>query len=176
MKGFPLRARYLIFTTSFLSISALVFADSYPSKPKDVLAKYLELDSEAAGLSTSTWPELGAYTTWTQAPTWDTFMVIQRYEIGKVLTGSTRAQVNVTYYPLGKLTSTFEANTQPETVYYHLNKVAGVWRVDTPELIPHVAWPVMRKRLEAASAKDAAAKKSNGALISQINAVAANLK
>lgn len=145
--------------------------DAYPKTPKDVMEKYLALDADAAGLSDSTFPELGRYTTWTSAPAWDNFVVIDHYQVGQVLVGTTRAQAMVTYQPLGNMTTAFTPNVQPETVAYHLNNVNGHWKVDSPQLAPHVAWDVMKRRLEAAGAKDPKIKKVNDDLIARIIAV-----
>lgn len=157
---------------------AVVFASgcrsqnaSQPASAQAVIEKFLQLDSDAAGLSKETWPEFAQYTTYTEAPSWDTFIVIDRYELGPVTVGSTRATAQVTYYPLGKLTNTFTPDTHPEVVTYHLNLVGDQWKVDSTQLIPHIAWDVMKRRLEAASAADAKVKATNDALIAQISAV-----
>jgi hypothetical protein len=150
-------------------------ASTSAGSPQAVIEKFLQLDSDAAGLSPSTWPEFSQYTTYTEPPKWDTFMVIDHYTLGPVTVGSERAQAQVTYYPIGKLTDHFVADTQPETVSYHLNQVDHQWKVDT-QLIPHVAWDVMKRRLEAASLTNPKAKPTNDALISQISTVKQNLK
>ena len=143
----------------------------YPSSPKALVEQYTRLDAQAAGLSAETWPELGQYTTFPVAPKWDSFVVIERYEIGKVLEGHTRAQVRTTYYPLGKLSDKFIPGTQPETVVFFLNKVKDEWKVDSPALIPHVSYDVMKKRLNANSAANPKEKMANDALLQQIEAV-----
>jgi hypothetical protein len=154
------------------SLTTQIRADeTYPKTPKDVMEKYLALDADAAGLSDSTFPELGRYTTWPSAPAWDNFVVIDHYEVGRVLVGTTRAQAIVTYQPLGTMTTAFTPNVQPEAVTYHLNNVNGSWKVDSPQLVPHVAWGVMKRRLEAAGAKDPKVKKVNDDLIARIIAV-----
>jgi hypothetical protein len=149
-----------------------VGADSrdYPSTPKAVIERYLQLDAEAAGLSAATWPELGQYTTFPQAPKWDTFVVIDHFEIVKILEGHTRAQVRVTYSPLGQLSDKFTADTKPEMVVFFLNKVRDQWKVDGPPLMPHVSFEVMKKRLIAGSTANPKEKKTNEALIAQISA------
>ncbi len=123
-------------------------ASDYPSTPKAVMERYLQLDADAAGLSVATWPELGQFTTFAQAPKWETFVVIDRYELGKILEGHTRAQVKVTYFPIGTLSDKFVANSAPELVVFFLNKVHNQWKVDSPPLMPHVAFEVMKKRLK----------------------------
>jgi len=82
-------------------------ADSYPSTPRALVETYMRLDAEAAGLSPATWPEIGQYTNFPQAPKWETFVVIDRYDIDRVMEGHTRAQVRVTYHPLGRFSDKF---------------------------------------------------------------------
>jgi hypothetical protein len=148
----------------------------YPSTPKAVIEKYLQLDAEAAGLSESTWAEMGPYVAWLHPPPWDTFVVIDRYEITKVIQGSTRAQAWVTYHPIGRLSDTFAADTQLEKVVFYLNKVKGQWKVDSPVLTPHVSVEVMTRRLEAKSASDPKVKKANDDLLNQIMAARQSVK
>lgn len=145
--------------------------DGYPSSPKALVEQYARLDALAAGISAETWPELGQYTTFPQAPKWDAFVVIERYEIGKVLEGHTRAQVRMTYYPLGKLSDKFIPGTQPETVVFFINKVKDQWKVDSPALMPHVSYDVMKRRLGANSAANPKEKAANDALLAQIESV-----
>jgi len=136
----------------------------YPSTPRAVLEKFLQLDADAAGISSETWPEIARYSTWPGWPAWENFVVIDHYTIGKVMQGSTRAQINVAYQTLGQLSDKFVEDVKTENVAYHLNKVQGQWRVDGPQLPPHVSFDVMKRRLAAAPN----AKASNDALIQQI--------
>lgn len=164
----------------FLSMAGLcagapAAADNYPSTPKTLVETYMRLDAEAAGLSPSTWPELGQYTNFPQAPKWESFVVIDRYEIGNALEGHTRAQVRATYHPLGQFSDKFTPGTSPEPVIFYLNKVQGQWKVDTP-MMPHVSFAVMKKRLDARSAANPKEKKANDALIQQIENVRAAMK
>ncbi len=145
-----------------------IAASDYPSTPQALMERYLQLDAEAAGLSAATWPELGQYTTFPQAPKWDTFVIIDHYEIGKILEGHTRAQVRVTYTPIGQLSDKFTADPKPEMVVFYLNKVQDQWKVDSPPLMPHVSFEVMKKRLNQASAANPKGKKANDALLAQI--------
>jgi len=151
-------------------------AVDYPSQPTAVVEQYARLDAEAAGLAPETWPELGQYTTFPQAPKWDTFVVIDRYEIGKAMEGHSRAQVRVTYHPLGQLSDKFIPDTKPELVVFYLNKVQGQWKVDSPALMPHVSFEVMKKRLNTNSAANPKEKKTNDALVQQIEQARQNLK
>lgn len=170
-------ATYVALAASLILAGPLPAASNgYPPTPKGVMEKYLRLDAEAAGLSASTWPELGQYTTWPQALAWDTFVVIDRYQIGKVIQGHTRAQVRVTYQPLGQLSDQFVPGTQPEAVVFYLNKVNGRWKVDGPALMPHVAFEVMKRRLEAKSTSDPKVKKANDDLLRKIVVARESLK
>ena len=160
----------------FGAVSVNAATVPYPSTPKALVERYLQLDADAAGLAALTWPELGQYTTFPQAPSWDSFVVIERSEIGKVLEGHTRAQVRVTYYPLGKLSDKFVPDTKPEMVVFFLNKVQNQWKVDSPPLVPHVSYAVMLKRLNANSTANPKEKKTNDALLQQIETVRQQVK
>jgi|GEM_PF-1832948 len=157
------------FLLAFVSCSKST--SGYPDQPKEVLNAFLQADAQAAGLSTSTWPEVALYTTWKKAPSWDKFVVISGYEVGDVRTASTRAQIPVTYHKLGSMSATFVPGPGVEQVTFYLNKVDGQWKVDLPELAPHVTADVIRRRLNAASTTDPKTKAANDALISQIGAV-----
>ncbi len=162
----------LMFTISF----AWAAANGYPSTPKAVIERYLELDAEAAGLAAETWPELGQFTNFPQAPKWETFVVIDRYELGKTLEGHTRAQVRVTYHPLGQLSDKFTVDTKPENVVFYLNKVQDQWKVDSPPLMPHVSFEVMKKRLNVNSSANPKEKRANDDLLHQIEAALQSVK
>ena len=144
---------------------------NYPVSPKELIERYLKLDADAAGLAPETWPELGQYTSFPQAPKWEAFVVIDRYEITKIMEGHTRAQVRVTYRPLGRLSDKFTPGTAPEPTTFYLSKVQDQWKVDSPPIMPHVSFEVMQKRLNAKSATNPKEKKANDALIQQIESV-----
>lgn len=152
------------------SMAGMAQAKEKPLSARGVLEKYLALDADAAGLSQQSWPEFSRYTTWVTAPSWDGFTIISRYEVGRLMEGHTRAQATVTYYPIGKMTTTFAAQSKPESVLYHLNKVGNDWKVDSPQLPPHVDYNVMKRRLEKRSTDDPKAKPANDQLIAQIEA------
>ena len=148
-------------------------SSEYPKDPKGVLSAFLEADSQAAALSPQTWPDLARYTTWHDAPKWDKFTIVDRIEIGDIRTGSTRAQITVTYHDLGVMSaSSFASHPAPEDVVFYINQVNGQWKVDLPQIMPHVSWPVFQKRLNDASATDPKMKAANDALINQIAAAA----
>jgi hypothetical protein len=140
----------------------------YPATPRAVVEAYLRLDADATGLSPSTWPELARYTNYPESPKWESFVVIDRYEIEKVLEAHTRAQVRVVYYPIGQLSDHFVPDAAPEHVIFYVVLSQGQWRVDSPPALPHVALDVMRKRLNASSAANPKLKKANDALLQQI--------
>ncbi len=166
-----------IFFIGFWAGTGLWAAEApYPATPRAVVEEYLRLDAEAAGLSPATWPELGRYTNFPQAPNWESFVVIDRYEIEKVLAAHTRAQVRVTYYPRGQLSDHFTADPAPEHVIFYLIFTQGKWVVDSPPGMPHVAFLVLKKRLNASSAASPKLKKANEVLLQQIESTHSNLK
>jgi hypothetical protein len=156
--------------------ASVATADNYPATPKALVETYMRLDAEAAGLSPATWPELGQYTNFPQAPKWETFVVIDHYDIDRVMEGHTRAQVRVTYHPLGRLSDKFVPGTAPEPVIFYLNKVQDQWKVDSPPIMPHVSFEVMKKRLNTNSAANPKEKKANDALIQQIEYARSTIK
>jgi hypothetical protein len=165
------------FVAIFLATASWSAPDTgYPKTPKEVMAGFLRLDADAAAIVPETWPELGRYTTWPAYIPYKKLIVIERYEIGRIQQGSTRALITVTYHPIGVLSDKFEENTAGETVGYHLNKVDGEWRVDSPQLAPHVLFNVMRQRLDKASAASAKVKPTNDALITQIETARQHVK
>jgi len=154
----------------------LVASESYPSTPKALVETYLRLDADAAGLSPATWPEIGQYTNFPQAPKWPAFVVIDRYDIGNVLEGHTRAQARVTYHTIGRLADQFTPNAKLENVVFYLTKVQDQWKVDSPPIMPHVSYEVMKKRLNTSSAANPKTKKANDALLQQIESARTALK
>jgi hypothetical protein len=171
-----LRASDLVFIGLWAGAGVWAASAPYPATPKAVVEEYLRLDAEAAGLSPSTWPELGRLTNYPQAPKWDSFTVIDRYEIEKTLEGHTRAQIRVTYHPLGQLSDHFTPDTKPEHVVFYVNLAQGQWKVDSLSGMPHVSFNVMKKRLNASSAANPKMKKANDVLLQQIESARATLK
>jgi hypothetical protein len=167
-----------LFLAGFLIgiVPAGAASGSYPTSPKELIENYLKQDADAAGLAPETWPELGQYTNFPLAPKWETFVVIDRYEITKIMEGHTRALVGVIYHPLGQLSDKFTADTKPENVLFYLNKVKDQWKVDSPPLVPHVSFDVMKKRLNANSLANPKEKKANDALLQQIESARLTVK
>ena len=166
--------RLIAFTLAF---SAVIFiglsactkkTTAYPKQARGVLAAFLQADSQAVALSEKTWPTLAAYTTWTAMPPWDALVIIDGYDVGETREGSTRAQVDVTYHTRGRLGKTYVADARRENVVFHLNKIDDQWKVDLPQLPPHVSWETMQKRLAQGSVENPQVKASNDALIAQI--------
>lgn len=162
--------RLFVVAVIVLSVASVTQAASNTLSPKEVIKRYLQLDSEAAGLSPETWSELGQYTTFPSPPTWESFVVIQAYDVGKAIEGHTRAQIQVTYYPIGQMSDTFKVDHKVEHVSFSLNNVKGQWKVDAPMLTPHVSFDVIKRRLQQQSASNPASKKANDDLLKQMEA------
>lgn len=133
----------------------------------EALDTYLRLDSEGKGLSSDGFQELKKYTLWEEAPGWDTVTVIGGYSIDSLQTADTRGKASVTYKRLGVLSSRFEPSG-PETVTYFLRQDKGTWRVDGPQLMPHVSLAVIEERLRSAEDVSPDVKKENEALLRQL--------
>src|SRR6266542_3962570 len=102
-----------------LLATATVFADDYPGAPASVTAAYIEADGKGLALDGEAAPKLLSYTTWPEAPGWDSFMVIKSYDIGEVGWTGNKASVTITYEVLGQIDGlTFTAKPAKEEVSF----------------------------------------------------------
>jgi hypothetical protein len=140
----------------------------YPGSPASVTAAYVEADGAGAALDSESLPKLLRYTSWDEAPGWDTAVVIKSYEIGAVgwngdreKDGST-AVVEITYRVLGRLAGMqFIAEPAEEQVAFDLLRKDGRWQLIKPQLAPHLTVSAAIHALEAAGAKDDATGKAS---------------
>jgi hypothetical protein len=153
---------------SFLLLTASAFAaDNYPGAPASVTAAYIEADGAGLALDGETAPKLLNYTTWKDAPGWDSFVVIKSYDIGAVgwnkdnSRDGDKAYVQITYHVLGKVEGLkFTPKPADEEVYFDLVKKKGQWRIVKPQLAPRLFVPAAITALEGIGAKTDAAGKS----------------
>lgn len=138
-------------------------------QPKTTLEAFLQMDAQGKGLSTDGFQEMKAYTMWDQAPGWDTIAVITGYTIDHLQAGENRAKAQVTYKRIGTLANRFEP-AGPETVTYFIRKEGGAWRVDAPQLMPHVDVKVMEDRLKHQEEASPEMMKVNHDLLKQLEA------
>lgn len=115
--------------------------DNNISDPKELLEKYLYLD--ATGYSVLHGLDfLLKYTTWPDAPGWDELTVINSYKITPVQQKGSNAYTQffkVTYRTLGICSDiAYTPKIGVQTYLYHVIKVNNQWRVDGPQLEPHL--------------------------------------
>lgn len=137
--------------------------------PKAVLEAYLRLDAEGKGMSSEGLQEMKPYVMWDQAAAWDAIAVIDGYTIGDLQAGATRAKAQVTYRRLGILTEHFE-KAAAESVTYFLRHEGGQWKVDAPQLMPHVDARVMEEHLRRQTDASPEMLKVNQELLKQLEA------
>ncbi|MGH8047616.1 MAG: hypothetical protein ACREKL_10240 [Chthoniobacterales bacterium] len=145
-----------------LLLTATAFAaDDYPGAPASVTAAYIEADGRGLALDGETAPLLLGYTTWKDAPGWDSFVVIKSYDIGEVGWTGDKASVQITYDVLGQIDGMkFTSKPANEEVFFELVKKKGKWKIVKPQLAPHLFVAGAITALEAIGAKDDATGKA----------------
>jgi hypothetical protein len=120
-----------------------------------VTAAYLEADGAGQALASRTAPGLLQFTTWRQLDKFDSFAVVESYDIGEVGWTGNKADVQITYHVLGLVTgATFTAKPALKEVFFSLEKSKGRWRIVSPRLPPHLFVPAAIAALEKALASD----------------------
>jgi hypothetical protein len=144
-----------------LALTAPAFAGSYPGSPAAVVAAYVEADGAGMALDSTTAGQVLKYTTWEDAPGWDSFAVIKSYDIGEVGYDESKASVQITYHLLGQLAgSAFTAKKTEESVSFELQKVKGQWKIEKPQLSPHLEADSAITFLKTIASDDPSAKAS----------------
>jgi hypothetical protein len=144
-----------------LALTSPAFAGSYPGSPAAVVAAYIEADDAGKALDGDTAGQVLKYTTWEDAPGWDSLAVIKSYDIGEVGYDESKASVQITYHLLGQLTgSAFTAKKADETISFELRKVKGQWKIEKPQLPPHLDVASAMTVLKTIAADDPGAKAS----------------
>lgn len=116
--------------------------DAYPAKPEEVVEAFVNADFKGCGLGYDVvckWTEIQKYTLWEDAPGWDMFTVVKEFKIIPISQNSTTAIVKVEYKVIGNVDgSRLIKAKNNEIVKYKLIKVDGLWKIDSPQLPPHV--------------------------------------
>jgi hypothetical protein len=122
-----------------LLLATSSFAASYPGSPAAVVAAYIEADGAGKALDSDTVPLVLKYTTWKEAPGWDSCAVIKSYEIGEVAATAGKASVQITYQVAGQLSLlSYTAKPAKEEVSFDVVKTKGKWKIVSPQLAPHL--------------------------------------
>ena len=77
--------------------------------------------------------------TWSDEGGSDEVTVIAGFDVGAAKTKGDTATVTVTYHTLGISADDFRPAPADETVTFKLVRAAGVWKIDDPQIPPHVS-------------------------------------
>jgi hypothetical protein len=117
----------------------------YPRTPRAVVEAYCKADFDGMQTDSDTWPWFARYATWPDAPGWDTFTIVAGYTVSPA--GPSKARV--VYEVLGVLAGEeARAEPGPEEVVYTLARRGRRWKVDAPQLRPHVSPEVAMRLLD----------------------------
>jgi hypothetical protein len=158
----PIPKMRLCVLSALILLATPGFADDYPGAPASVTAAYIEADGAGLALDGETAPKLLHYTAWKETPGWDSFVVVASYEIGAVGWNREKAKdgdpanVQIIYHVLGKMDGMqFTSLPAKEDVTFQLVRRKGRWKIDAPQLPPHLMLPAAISALAAVGARDA---------------------
>ena len=98
------------------------------------------------------WADIQKYTIWEDAPGWDTFTIVKEFNVIPISQNSTTAIVKVKYKVIGILDgSRLIKAKNNEIVNYKLIKVNNLWKIDGPQLPPHVGIKIVIEHLKVVS-------------------------
>jgi hypothetical protein len=153
--GIPLLCAFVLSSCSSLGF----LGQSTSMTPQEVVSSYCKED--AAGAQTAADSEEDSWlrkikplSTWEDAPGWDTFQVIQGFQVLEPTEDpADKAQVQVEYQVLGKLNSdeegySFQLAKQTKKVTYDLIRTGKTWKIEAPQLEPHISVETAEKMLE----------------------------
>lgn len=151
--------RTILFVLIFLVITSLqvlvnptngIFAEqkgksleAYPTTPEGVVEAFCKEDFIGTGAGVGDWAKIQQYTTWPDAPGWDESILVVTFKVTKIRENSNTAEVKVEYKSIGRLYSdeigpVFEKTKTNEVVIYKLIKKGSQWKIESPQLHPHV--------------------------------------
>ncbi len=134
----------LMSTLGTLSCSYLNSANTQPEIIQNIEA-FCNEDARGAQAWEDDWAtKIKPLTTWTDAPGWDKVTVIKGYRILAVKEDGNKAEVNLVYEVVGNLVSdaiglNFIRDIKEEAVNYVLVKVDSSWKIESPQLEPHIS-------------------------------------
>ncbi|QQR80301.1 MAG: hypothetical protein IPJ69_13470 [Deltaproteobacteria bacterium] len=130
-----------LFFTMIFSISAQAYSEGIKlGKAGKVVEKFCRQDSQGVRLSSGENASLYRLTTWEEEPGWDTIKVIKDFHITQETYLNHSAQVSVIYTVTAKQNDegAFVNTHEEEKVLYKLVKVKDQWKIEGPQLMPHV--------------------------------------
>lgn len=101
---------------------------------------YCMVDSLGVNLTSDTWKYIQDLAVWEDGPGWDGATVIGNFEIvDEVYNKDGTAQVIVNYQVVGELGGGAVKNlNKAEKVTYKLINIGGIWKIQEPQLEPHI--------------------------------------
>lgn len=116
---------------------------AYPATPEGVVEAFVKADFNGIGAGWSgAWSEIQRYTTWLDSPGWDIGNIVADFKITKIRKKSDTADVKVEYKSIGDLSfedvPIFNEAKTNEVVLYKLIKKNNWWKIESPQLPPHV--------------------------------------
>ena len=115
----------------FPSFSHAAEKDGGSGEAAAVVEKFCKADAQGARLSSKTSGQTRSLTTWEDEPGWDKVTVISGFKISKETYFEGKAQVTVIYEVVGKRAG--------EKVTFTLVPVDRQWKIEAPQIEPHVA-------------------------------------
>jgi hypothetical protein len=122
-----------------------------------VLQRYVQLDRSGARLDGKRYHSMAALSVWKDEPGWDMFVVTSGLGIGRPQTdGATKVTAYVrydvegvmeadTFTPVDLLQAdTIASLSIGEPIQFVLEKTADGWKIVSPQIPPHVGFPVAR--------------------------------
>ncbi len=133
---------------------------------EETVRAYVELDGAGARLTSTSWPKVLPYISWTEEAGWDSAVVIESYRIRPPRNGGEKAAtIAVEYQVLGRLSGEYTASRRTETVRFRLERTSRGWKIKEPDTLPpHVLQQAMVKHLEATKDLETAGKVRNGGI------------
>jgi len=132
-----------------IGVSGETSSLAYPTTASAVVQDYCMDDANGAGLSSRTIEKAFRFTTWKDGPGWDTAVLISKYCLSTVNQKKKAATVEVVYTVIGNLTpNELEEKRHDEKVIFDLVRKNGQWKIDRPQIPPHISVQTAVKHLE----------------------------
>ena len=132
-----------------IGVSGETSSLAYPTTASAVAQDYCMEDANGAGLSSRTIEKIFRFTTWKDGPGWDTAVLISSYRLTSVNQKEKTATVQVVYTVIGDLTpNKLEEKRHDKKVILHLVKNNRQWKIDYPQIPPHIFVQTAVKHLD----------------------------
>jgi len=130
------------------SIYAAALAPSskhHATAPGEVVRQYCEFDFKIGRISSENFAQPPSLTTWEEEPRWDGATVASGFQIISTKVSQDRAIVTVRWQVLGHFDAErVVAEQKQEVLEYHLKRVGGLWKINSPVIGPHVSALTLR--------------------------------